>query len=154
MGAPSAQVQSSQTSQPASNGAGVSPSTPSGSGKGEQMSAMFGQPQMGQPNTNNNTGLDLVKSGFIPTTGYDDNNHMQIPGFGATTGYVNNDHMRPVGYTDNDHMQPKFSFTAPDDGITVGNPYPNTIGGTSNFANQLMHKGGGSSNNASKGKGA
>ena len=117
MGAPSAQVQSSQTSQPASKGAGVSPSTPSGSGKGGQMSAMSGQPQMGQPNTNGNTGLAPID-----------------PGYNAN--------------------QANASFVAQPDGNTPGNPYPNTIGGTSNPAGQPMGKGGGESNSASSGKGA
>lgn len=71
MGAPSAQVQSPQSSQPASKGAGASPSTPSGSGKGGGIaSAMSGQPQIGQPNTNGNTGLAPVNANFVsPTDG-------------------------------------------------------------------------------------
>jgi hypothetical protein len=70
MGAPSAQVQSPQSSTPASKGAGVSPSTPSGSGKSATMAATSGQPTMGQPNTNGNTGLAPISSGYIaPTDG-------------------------------------------------------------------------------------
>jgi len=65
MGAPTAQVQSSQTSQPASKGAGQSASSEPGSGKGGQMSAMSGQPRMGQPNTNGNTELAPVNANFV-----------------------------------------------------------------------------------------
>jgi len=64
MGAPSAQVQSSQSSQPASKGAGTSASTPSGSGKGS-MAATSGQPTMGSPNTNGNTAMAPVNSNFV-----------------------------------------------------------------------------------------
>ena len=67
MGAPSAQVQSSQSSLPASKGAGVSPSTPGGSGKGS-MSATSGQPTMGNPNTNGNTGMAPVNPNFVKQT--------------------------------------------------------------------------------------
>lgn len=75
MGAPSAQVQSPQSSQPASKGAGVSPSTPSGSGKGGQMSSMSGQPQMGQPNTNGNVAIRPVNTNFVaPNDGVTDAN--------------------------------------------------------------------------------
>lgn len=97
MGAPSAQVQSSQSSQPASKGAGISPSTPS-----QTMSLGSAQPSMGQPNTNGNSGLQPVNAGYM----------------------------------------------APTDGATSGlpNPYPNTIGGTSNSAGQPMGKGSSGSN--------
>ena len=64
MGAPSAQVQSSQSSAPASKGAGTSASTPSGSGKGS-MAATSGQPTMGSPNTNGNTGMTPVNPNFV-----------------------------------------------------------------------------------------
>jgi hypothetical protein len=58
MGAPSSQVQSSQSSAPAGKGASASPgSQPMGKGS---MSATSGQPTMGQPNTNSNTGLGMV----------------------------------------------------------------------------------------------
>lgn len=57
MGAPTAQVQSSQTSQPASKGAGQSPSSEKST---VTFPGMSGQPQMGQPNTNGNTGLDPI----------------------------------------------------------------------------------------------
>lgn len=69
MGAPSAQVQPSQTSAPAGKNAGVSPSTPQPSGKGASLakeitnktiSTTSGQPAMGQPNTNGNVGLAPV----------------------------------------------------------------------------------------------
>lgn len=65
MGAPSAQVQSSQSSSPAGKNAGVSPSTPK-----QTMSLTSGQPTMGQPNTNGNTGLQPVNAGYVaPTDG-------------------------------------------------------------------------------------
>jgi len=76
MGAPSAQVQSPQSSTPASKGAGVSPSTPSGSGKAS-MAATSGQPTMGQPNTNGNTSMNPVNAGFV------------APEDGATSGLPN-----------------------------------------------------------------
>ena len=70
MGAPTAQVQSSQSSAPASKNAGVSPSTPQPTGKGvgglaqeiqnKTITATSGQPSMGQPNTNGNAGLAPV----------------------------------------------------------------------------------------------
>ena len=66
MGAPSAQVQSSQSSEPASKGAGTSASTPSGSGKGS-MSATSGQPMMGNPNFAGNAGINPVTPGYDPT---------------------------------------------------------------------------------------
>jgi hypothetical protein len=70
MGAPTAQVQSPQSSAPASKGAGVSPSTPGGNGKGASMSATSGQPTIGQPNTNGNTNLSPISNGYIaPTDG-------------------------------------------------------------------------------------
>jgi hypothetical protein len=65
MGAPSAQVQSSQTSDPASKGAGQSASSEPGSGKGGQISTMSGQPTMGQPNTNGNTALAPINPNFV-----------------------------------------------------------------------------------------
>ena len=75
MGAPSAQVQSPQSSQPASKGAGQSASSEPGSGKGGQMSAISGQPKMGQPNTNGNTALAPVNANFVaPTNGPTDSN--------------------------------------------------------------------------------
>ena len=61
MGAPTSQVQPSQSSAPAGKGAGVSPSSePMGKG-GASMSAISGQPTIGQPNTNSNTGLNVAK---------------------------------------------------------------------------------------------
>ena len=66
MGAPSAQVQSPQSSTPASKGAGISPSTPAPAGKGtSSMSAISGQPTIGQPNTNGNTGMNPVNTGYV-----------------------------------------------------------------------------------------
>jgi hypothetical protein len=63
MGAPSSQVQSSQSSAPAGKGASASPSSqPMGKGS---MSATSGQPTMGQPNTNSNTGLGMANPTMI-----------------------------------------------------------------------------------------
>lgn len=59
MGAASAGVQSPQSSMPAGKGAGISPSTPVGS----TISATSGQPILGAPNTNSNTGMDIVPAG-------------------------------------------------------------------------------------------
>lgn len=64
MGAPTAQVQSPQSSQPASKGAGQSASSEPRTGKGGQMSSMSGQPTMGQPNSNGNTGLAPINPGL------------------------------------------------------------------------------------------
>jgi hypothetical protein len=67
MGAQSAQVQSPQSSQPAGKGAGDSPSSEK---KTISLEGLSGQPSMGQPNTNGNTGLAPVNSGFVaPTDG-------------------------------------------------------------------------------------
>jgi hypothetical protein len=66
MGAPTAQVQSPQSSQPAAKGAGQSPSSEAPSGKGgKQLSALSGQPTIGQPNLNGNTDLQPVNSTFV-----------------------------------------------------------------------------------------
>jgi hypothetical protein len=62
MGAPTAQVQSSQTSQPASKGAGQSPSSDKTT---VSLGGLSGQPSIGQPNTNGNTGMAPVNSGFV-----------------------------------------------------------------------------------------
>jgi hypothetical protein len=63
MGAASAGVQSPQSSMPAGKGAGASPSTPAGSVNSTTMSATSGQPTMGAPNTNSNTGLGTAPAG-------------------------------------------------------------------------------------------
>lgn len=84
MGAPSAQIQSSQSSAPAGKGAGASPSSqPMGKG-GASMSATSGQPTMGQPNTNSNTGMAMAN----PT--------MVAPNDGSTNG---NPYPNTVGHT-------------------------------------------------------
>lgn len=62
MGAPIAQVQSAQTSQPAGKGAGQSPSSEKTT---MSLGGLSGQPAVGQPNTNGNTGLNPVNSGFV-----------------------------------------------------------------------------------------
>ena len=63
MGAASAGLQSPQSSTPAGKGAGTSPSTPAGSTNSTTMSATSGQPTLGAPNTNSNTGMDLAPAG-------------------------------------------------------------------------------------------
>ena len=88
MGAPSAQVQSSQSSEPAGKGAGISPSTPGGNGKGASMSALSGQPTMGQPNTNGNAGLAPVNPNMVGQT---DGATSGLPNpYPNTTGQVSN----------------------------------------------------------------
>ena len=63
MGVASAGVQSPQSSTPAGKGAGSSPSTPAGSVNSTTMSATSGQPTIGAPNTNSNTGMDIAPAG-------------------------------------------------------------------------------------------
>ena len=65
MGAPTAQVQPSQSSAPASKGAGQSASSEAPAGKGGQLTSMSGQPTMGQPNTNGNTGLAPIDPNLV-----------------------------------------------------------------------------------------
>lgn len=55
MGAPFAQVQSSQTSKPVGKGGDASMS----------LGGLSGQPAMGQPNTNGNTGLRPINPTFV-----------------------------------------------------------------------------------------
>jgi hypothetical protein len=104
MGAPTAQVQSSQTSQPAGKGAGDSPSSET---KSISLSGLSGQPAIGQPNTNGNTGLAPVN----PTYG-----DGSPSGKGGQAG----------------QPQTATSFVAQQDGATNANPYPNTVGQISN----------------------
>ena len=71
MGAASAGVQSPQSSMPAGKGAGASPSTPAGSTNSSPINSTnsttypstSGQPTMGAPNTNSNTGMDVAPAG-------------------------------------------------------------------------------------------
>ena len=66
MGAASAGLQSPQSSTPAGKGAGASPSTPAGSANSTNSSTFSptsGQPTLGAPNTNSNTGMDMVPTG-------------------------------------------------------------------------------------------
>ena len=80
MGAASAGLQSPQSSMPAGKGAGASPSTPAGSTNSATYSPTLpagladstnsstfsptsGQPTLGAPNTNSNTGMDLAPAG-------------------------------------------------------------------------------------------
>lgn len=127
MGAPSAQVQSNQTSQPASKNAGQSASSEPGSGKGGQggqMSSMSGQPQIGQPNTNGNTGLAPVNAGY---------------GAGAETAYRN----------DMTTLTSARDASAPYSN-TVG--IDQQIGGSMNTTGQPIGKAGSGGNSASGGK--
>lgn len=87
MGAPSAQVQSPQSSAPASKGAGTSPSTPT-----QSVSALSGQPTMGQPNANGNAGLQPVNTGYVAPTD------------GSTTG-LPNPYPNTTGQWDNQSTQ-------------------------------------------------
>lgn len=60
MGAPTAQVQQPQTSQPAGKGVGMSPDTTT-----MNLGGQSGQPTIGQPNTNGNTGLRPINPTFV-----------------------------------------------------------------------------------------
>jgi hypothetical protein len=141
MGAQSAQVQTPQSSQPASKGAGQSASSEPGSGKGGQMSSMSGQPSIGQPNTNGNTSLAPVN-----------------PGFGMDQRAID---ANPKGYSNffnrakqQEFQNPGFTFLAQNDGVTQTNPYPNTIGGfTGGQDGQPLGKGGGGNQGGGKGSG-
>ena len=97
MGAPSAQVQPSQSSAPASKGAGQSASSEAPAGKGGQLTSMSGQPTMGQPNTNGNTNLapvnpslnsvnDVKYANTVEPTG-DGRNAMPNAGFGKGSNF-------------------------------------------------------------------
>ena len=100
MGAPTAQVQSSQTSQPAGKGAGDSPSSEKTT---VSLGGMSGQPGLGQPNTNGNTGLAPVNPGL---------GNPSPSGKGGQAG----------------QPQTASSFVSGQDGATSTNPYPNTVG--------------------------
>jgi hypothetical protein len=99
MGAQSAQVQSSQSSQPASKGAGQSASNEPASGKGGQMSSMSGQPTMGQPNTNGNTGLATVNPIIQAEPGVlkPNNAYSNTVGIGQKIGGEMNTEGQPIG---------------------------------------------------------
>jgi hypothetical protein len=85
MGAPSAGVQSPQSSSPAGKGAGRSPSSePMGKG-GASMSAISGQPTIGQPNTNSNSGLDVA----TPTLVAQNDNQANNDPYANTVGQTN-----------------------------------------------------------------
>lgn len=62
MGAPTAQVQSSQTSQPAGKNAGQSPSSDTTT---VSLGGLSGQPGIGQPNTNGNVSVAPVNPAFV-----------------------------------------------------------------------------------------
>jgi hypothetical protein len=91
MGAQSAQVQSTQSSQPAGKGAGESPSSET---KTISLSGLSGQPGLGQPNTNGNTGLAPVNPTFVaPQGGVTDQNP-----YANTVGKISNQSMQtPAG---------------------------------------------------------
>lgn len=99
MGAPSAQVQSPQSSQPASKNAGQSASSEPGTGKGGQMSSMSGQPQMGEPNTNGNTELAPVNANFVaPINGPTNSNpYPKTVGIDQQTDNPMDTKSRPMG---------------------------------------------------------
>jgi len=106
MGAPSAQVQSNQSSAPAGKGAGRSPSSePIGKG-GASMSSISGQPTIGQPNTNSNTGLDVANPIMVEP---------QVVKPTTSDSYSNT-----VGQTD---------MTAINNGQPTANQIPNKMGG-------------------------
>lgn len=100
MGAPTAQVQSSQTSQPAGKGAGDSPSSER---KTLSLSGLSGQPALGQPNLNGNTELNPVNPSLSQSS---------PSGKGGQAG----------------QSQQTNAFVSPQDGVTSANPYPNTVG--------------------------
>ena len=91
MGAQSAQVQSTQSSQPAGKGAGESASSEK---KTMSLSGLSGQPGLGQPNTNGNTGLAPVNPTFVaPHGGVTDQNP-----YANTVGQISNQSMKtPAG---------------------------------------------------------
>ena len=125
MGAPSAQVQSSQSSQPASKGAGTSASTPSGSGKGS-MAATSGQPQIGAPNTYGNTGMAPVDSpGFTTISDMSkvSSNLGPVSGPVAMGQPITMDGLRDQLKTANDQ---RTFYPAPMQ--TAPKAYPNTVG--------------------------
>jgi hypothetical protein len=149
MGAQSAQVQSTQSSQPAGKGAGDSPSSER---KTLSLSGLSGQPGLGQPNTNGNTGLAPVNSGLDPQAisanpqGFQDftlgakQQELQHPG----STYLSQGSPSGKGGQAG-QPQTASSFVSGQDGATNANPYPNTVG---QISNQSMK------NPAGKGKGA
>ena len=114
MGVASAGVQSPQSSTPAGKGAGSSPSTPAGSVNSTTMSATSGQPTIGAPNTNSNTGMDIAPAG---------------KGGGTTTATG-----IPTGTPTSPYIPEPQSFTNidasgnPVSAMKVPNQYSNTIG--------------------------
>ena len=108
MGAPTAQVQSTQTSQPAGKNAGESASSEKST---VSLGGISGQPAIGQPNTNGNTGLAPINPGL---------------GDGSPSGKGGQ-----AG-----QPQTSSTFVAGQDGATNANPYPNTVG---QIGNQSMH---------------
>ena len=151
MGAPSAQVQSSQSSDPASKGAGTSPSTPGGNGKGS-MSATSGQPMLGSPNTNGNTGMAPVNPNFVGQTDV-------IPSGNPYPNTIDNTGAGISPSTPGGSG--KGSMSATPDVVPSGNPYPNTIDNTGAVAggpnglpmSQPMAKGAGGGQGGGQGGG-
>ena len=91
MGAPTAQVQQPQTSQPAGKGAGMSPSTDRTT---MTLGGLSGQPGMGAPNTNSNTNLPPVNPTFVSQT---DGNTSGNPYPNTITGMNNSSTQTPAG---------------------------------------------------------
>ncbi len=88
MGAQTAQVQSTQSSQPAGKGAGESASSEK---KTISLSGLSGQPGLGQPNTNGNTGLAPINPTFVaPSDGVTNANP-----YSNTVGQISNQSMKP-----------------------------------------------------------
>jgi len=144
MGAPSSQVQSSQSSLPAGKGASASPSSPGGS----SMSATSGHPMMGNPNTNSNVGGNQVTNmnnaaqagaagkGASASPSYQPMGKggasMSATSGQPTMGQPNTNSNTPMAMPQTNMMNP--SMVAQGDGQTSGNPYPNTIGGLGSVA--------------------
>lgn len=93
MGAPTAQVQPSQSSAPASKGAGQSASSEAPAGKGGRLASMSGQPTMGQPNTNGNTNLAPID----PNLGASQNPLYANTTGGISKNTITNTDGQPIG---------------------------------------------------------
>ena len=98
MGAPTAQVQQPQTSQPAGKGAGMSPSTDNTT---MTLGGLSGQPGMGAPNTNSNVGQNTgdmamhpINSTFVAPL---DGATKQNPYPNTITGMNNSSTQTPAG---------------------------------------------------------
>jgi len=91
MGAQTAQVQSTQSSQPAGKNAGESPSSET---KTISLSGLSGQPGLGKPNINGNSGLAAVNPTFVAPTGAEANSNP----YNNTVGQITNQSIKtPAG---------------------------------------------------------